>query len=162
VLLTPLLGLFLRLPDAPPSGLEKHDYPDLPPTGLALTSRSGPIIIEVDYRVPTGLARDFYAAMQRLRSARLRQGAFRWVIARDVVDPELWTEQFTCPTWGDYLHQRERATLADQQLQKEANAFHTGEGANRSRRKLERPLGSVRWSADTPDRGDENISIYQS
>jgi hypothetical protein len=33
-----------------------------------------------------------------------------WSIARDVADPELWTERYRCPTWFDYLRQRNRAT----------------------------------------------------
>jgi hypothetical protein len=135
-----------------------HAMPDMPPVGLALTPRSGPIIIEVDYRVDTDLARDYYEAMQKLRTARMRSGAFDWTLARDIADPELWTEQYACPTWGDYLHMRDRMTMADRVLQQAADAFHRGD-ERRVRRKLERPVGSVRWRADTPDRRDEKSGL---
>jgi MFS family permease len=158
VALTPLLGLVFRLPSETPQGLEMHAMPDMPPVGLALTPRSGPIIIEVDYRVDTDLARDYYEAMQKLRTARMRSGAFDWTLARDIADPELWTEQYACPTWGDYLHMRDRMTMADRVLQQAADAFHRGD-ERRVRRKLERPVGSVRWRADTPDRRDEKSGL---
>ena len=70
--------------------------------------------------------------MQKLRSARLRSGAFGWTLSRDIGDPQLWTEQYSCPTWGDYLRQRERMTQGDRALQIAADAFREldrGEGA---------------------------------
>ncbi|MBG6120088.1 MULTISPECIES: MFS transporter [unclassified Sphingobium] len=154
---TPLLGLFLRLPIDVPTGLEESELAHQPLVNLALTPRSGPIIIELEYRVAVEQARDYYVAMQRLRSARLRSGAFGWTLSRDIADPQLWTEHYSCPTWGDYLRQRDRMTQADRELQGAADAFHIGSLDNRVRRRLERPTGSVRWRADTPDRHDENL-----
>lgn len=157
---TPLLGVVWRLPGKIPDGLEMHQQEQQPRVGLAMTARSGPIIIEVDYRVDPDKARDYYEAMQNLRSARLRSGAFGWTLARDIGDPELWTETYQCPTWSDYLRQRDRMTQGDRALQEVADRFNRFEGENRVRRRLERPTGSVRWRADTPDRRDENLGIY--
>ncbi|MDO6414522.1 MFS transporter [Sphingomonas sp. BIUV-7] len=158
---TPLLGLIWRLPSATPDGLDIHLQVHQPVVGLPLTSRSGPVIIEVDYRVDASRAREYYSAMQKLRSARLRSGAFGWTLARDIGDPELWTEQYQCPTWGDYLRQRDRMTQSDKLLQEAADRFNRFEDPSRVRRRLERPTGSVRWRADTPDLQDERLTVHR-
>lgn len=155
-----LLGFIIPLARSVPDGLEESVLSHQPQVGLALTPRSGPIVIEIDYRVDKEEARDFYAAIQKLRSARLRSGAFGWSVARDIADPELWTEHYHCPTWGDYLRQRDRMTIGDRQVEDAANIFHRGGNEGRVRRRLERPTGSVRWRADTPDRRDEAIDIF--
>ena len=154
-----LLGLIIPLAPSLPDGLEESILTHQPQVGLALTPRSGPIIVEIDYRVDIDKARDFYAAVQKLRSARLRSGAFGWSVARDIADPALWTEHYHCPTWGDYLRQRDRMTISDRQVEDAVNIFHEGSNEGRVRRRLERPTGSVRWRADTPDRRDEAIDI---
>ncbi|HWV12463.1 MAG TPA: MFS transporter [Sphingobium sp.] len=159
MMLSALLGLLIPLAPSLPEGLEESILTHQPQVGLSLTPRSGPIIVEIDYRVDTNKARDFYAAVQKLRSARLRSGAFGWSVARDIADPELWTEHYHCPTWGDYLRQRDRMTIGDRQVEDAANRFHHGSNEGRVRRRLERPTGSVRWHADTPDRRDEAIDI---
>jgi hypothetical protein len=94
-----------------------------------------------------------------MQLARLRNGAFDWSISRDIGDLRLWTERFHCPTWADYLRLRSRITHSDRKLQESADTFHTADGKPRIRRRLERPFGSVRWRAETPDPRDE-ISIY--
>ena len=159
MMLSALLGLIIPLAPSLPDGLEESILTHQPQVGLALTPRSGPIIVEIDYRVDIDKARDFYAAVQKLRSARLRSGAFGWSVARDIADPALWTEHYHCPTWGDYLRQRDRMTISDRQVEDAVNIFHEGSNEGRVRRRLERPTGSVRWRADTPDRRDEAIDI---
>src|SRR3546814_19935969 len=89
------------------SELERVEVGREPEVALQLTSRSGPIVIEIDYTVDAGQARPFYAAMLNLQNARKRNGPFEWSLARDLADPELWTERYHCPPWGDYLHQRD-------------------------------------------------------
>jgi hypothetical protein len=120
---------------------------------IPLTPRSGPIVVEIEYRVDPTKARLYYAVMQKVRSSRLRNGAYGWSIARDIADPELWTERYHCPTWYDYLRQRNRPTQAERELHARAIEFHNGHGPLRIRRMLERPIGSVRWKEATPDPG---------
>jgi hypothetical protein len=67
---------------------------------------------------------------------RKRNGAYRWSIARDLADPELWTERYRCPTWFDYLRQRNRATKSETATERQALAFHIGPGPVRVRRML--------------------------
>jgi len=109
-------------------------------------------VVEIEYRVSPKRARLFYAVMQHVQLSRKRNGAYGWSIARDLADPELWTERYHCPTWHDYLRQRNRSTDSERALHQRANEFHIGPEPIRVRRMLERPLGSVRWKDETPDR----------
>jgi hypothetical protein len=87
--------------------------------------------------------------MQQVRLFRQRNGAYGWSIARDIADPELWTERYHCPTSFDYLRQRNRSTPSEGALEQRAMAFHGGPAPIRVRRMLERPFGSVRSKDDT-------------
>lgn len=89
--------------------------------------------------------------MQDVQLVRKRNGAYGWSIARDIADPELWTERYHCPTWLDYLRQRNRATQSERDLDRQAAAFHMGPVPIRVRRMLERPFGSVRRKEDVLD-----------
>lgn len=122
-----------------------------PETNMDLNGRSGPIIVTIEYRVARHRARQFYMAMMPMESIRHRTGGYGWSIARDVADPELWTERYHTPTWHDYLRQRDRLTVADLDIWQ--RAVDLTEEPIRVRRNLERPWGSVRWREDVPDRG---------
>ncbi len=151
LLLTPVLGFLLPLPEASEADVEPVELALQPEVGMALTMRSGPVVIEIDYDVDPGQARDFYEAMLKVQSTRLRNGGFNWSLSRDIADPALWIERYQCPTWGDYLRMRDRFTKADVDLHDTARLFNRMEGDLKVRRLLERPWGSVRWKAETPD-----------
>ena len=118
---------------------------------MALTLRSGPIAVEVEYNVDPERAREFYDVMTRMEGVRRRIGGFEWSISRDIADPAIWVERYHCPTWGDYLRMRDRYTQPDLEVQEAADAFNRAGAGRRVRRTLQRPYGSVRWKADTPD-----------
>ena len=73
-----------------------------PEVRLSLTGRSGPLVVEIEYRVAQDNARAFHGVMQDVQLSRQRNGAYGWSIARDIADPELWTERYHCPTWLDF------------------------------------------------------------
>jgi len=152
-----LPALWLRIHDAERE--EPGTEPTLPDikVGLNLVGRSGPIIISMEYRVPTDKAREFYKVMQAVQLVRQRSGAYGWSISRDIADPELWTERYHTPTWHDYLRQRNRLTPADRDISSHAQTFHIGDEPPVISRKLERPFGSVRWAEDTPDMTGEIV-----
>ena len=156
MLASPLLGLWLGMPRV---GARNEDAEVLadPEVRLSLTGRSGPLVVEIEYRVAQDNARAFHNVMQDVQLSRQRNGAYGWSIARDIADPELWTERYHCPTWLDYLRQRNRATQSERTLHLQAIAFHTGPDPVRIRRMLERPFGSVRWKEDTPDRATTEV-----
>jgi MFS family permease len=156
MLVSPLLGLWLRMP---PVGARNEDAEVLadPEVRLSLTGRSGPLVVEIEYRVDQASARAFHNVMQEVQLSRQRNGAYGWSIARDIADPELWTERYHCPTWLDYLRQRNRSTQSERALHQRAMDFHLGPDPVRVRRMLERPFGSVRWKEDTPDRAANEV-----
>jgi len=156
MLASPLLGLWLGMPRV---GARNEDAEDLadPEVRLSLTGRSGPLVVEIEYRVAQDNARAFHNVMQDVQLSRQRNGAYGWSVARDIADPELWTERYHCPTWLDYLRQRNRATQSERALHLQAIAFHIGPDPVRIRRMLERPFGSVRWKEDTPDRAASEV-----
>jgi MFS family permease len=149
---TLLLGWLLPLP----KGNEDEDTSSVeigadPEVRLDLSMRSGPVVIEVEYDVDPERARDFYGVMVEMAKVRKRIGAFDWTISRDIANPAIWIERYHCPTWGDYLRMRDRYTQADLDIQEQADAFNRSGQGRRVRRRLERPYGSVRWKADSPD-----------
>jgi len=148
--ISPLLGLWIRLPTFDSSN-EAAEALAEPEVRLSLTGRSGPVVVEIQYQVTQESARAFYDAMLHVQLMRQRNGAYGWSIARDIADPEHWTERFHCPTWLDYLRQRSRSTQAEWALYQRALAFHIGPEPVQIRRMLERPFGSVRWKDNTPD-----------
>jgi MFS family permease len=150
MLASPLLGLWLRMPRTGTQG-EEVEVLDDPEVRLALSGRSGPLVVEIEYRVATENARAFHILMQNVQLFRRRNGAYGWSIARNIADPELWTERYHCPTWLDYLRQRNRSTQVERAMEQQAIAFHLGPDPVRVRRMLERPFGSVRWKEDAPD-----------
>jgi predicted MFS family arabinose efflux permease len=157
MLLSPILGIWLRMP---PVGARNEAATEVladPEVRLSLTGRSGPLVVEIEYRVAQDNARLFHNVMQEVQLSRQRNGAYGWSIARDIADPELWTERYHCPTWLDYLRQRSRATQSERALHQRAIDFHLGPEPIRVRRMLERPFGSVRWKEDTPDRAANEV-----
>ncbi|WP_254297429.1 MFS transporter [Sphingomonas tagetis] len=148
-----LFGLRWKMHEARSDGArESPDLPD-PDVKLAVTHRSGPVVVELEYRVALDDARSFYRIMQEVQLSRQRNGAYAWSIARDLADPELWVERFHFPTWIDFLRMRNRPTAGERQLEDRAGAFQIGGEPVRIRRMLERPFGSVRWQAEARDRG---------
>jgi MFS family permease len=153
---SPVLGLWLHMPRI---GARNEDAEILadPEVQLSLTARSGPLVVEIEYRVAQENARAFHNVMQDVQLSRQRNGAYGWSIARDIADPELWTERYHCPTWLDYLRQRNRSTQSERALHLQAIAFHLGPDPIRIRRMLERPFGSVRWKEESPDRAANDV-----
>ncbi|WP_342709803.1 MFS transporter [Bradyrhizobium sp. B124] len=147
---SPLIGRWLPMPRVGARGEEAELLAD-PEVRLALTGRSGPLVVEIEYRVAQENARAFHNVMQEVQLSRQRNGAYGCSIARDIADPELWTERYHCPTWFDYLRLRNRPTRSERALEQRAIHFHIGPAPVRVRRMLERPFGSVRWKDDTPD-----------
>ncbi|MGY4319660.1 MFS transporter [Bradyrhizobium sp. JR3.5] len=150
MLASPLIGRWLPMPRVGARGEEAELLAD-PEVRLALTGRSGPLVVEIEYRIAQENARAFHNVMQDVQLSRQRNGAYGWSIARDIADPELWTERYHFPTWFDYLRWRNRSTRSERTLEQRAIQFHIGPAPVRVRRMLERPFGSVRWKDDTPE-----------
>jgi MFS family permease len=86
----------------------------------------GPVLITVQYRIDPARAAEFAAAMSDVRRIRLRDGALQWGLFVDSADPALYTEVFMSGSWIEHLRHHERVTVADQNIEQRARAFHVG------------------------------------
>jgi MFS family permease len=84
---------------------------------------AGPVAVEIGYRIDAADAQRFLDTISHLRAPRRRDGATFWRIYRDLGDPSRYVERFIVTSWADYLHQRARATVADQTLEAEVRKF---------------------------------------
>ncbi|MBO9513090.1 MAG: MFS transporter [Variovorax sp.] len=86
--------------------LEKEPRPD-----------SGPVAVEISYRIDPARTDAFLAAVSALREPRRRDGASFWRVYRDLGDSSRFVERFIVDSWSAYLHQQMRSTLADEALE---------------------------------------------
>jgi MFS family permease len=84
---------------------------------------AGPIAVEMDYRIRPDEDRAFLDTISLMKEPRRRDGATFWRIYKDLGEPSRYVERFIVTSWADYLHQRARATVADQTLESEVRAF---------------------------------------
>jgi predicted MFS family arabinose efflux permease len=84
---------------------------------------AGPVAVELGYRVAAEHSEQFLDALAQLRAPRKRDGATFWRAYRDLSDPSRYVERFIVTSWADYLHQRSRATLADQELEQRVRSY---------------------------------------
>lgn len=127
-------------------GLSEFAELDLDPLGqfrepevrFDLRSQSGPIKIMIDYVIATDDIGEFLDAMQARRIVRVRDGARRWALLRDLENPETWTESYQVATWVEYLRHHERRTKADAASYERLRRLHRGPGDPRVRRMIER------------------------
>jgi Transmembrane secretion effector len=99
----------------------KHPAPQL---AFATDPTDGPVRVSIAYCVPAENYAEFTLAIHQLRSVRLRDGAIRWGIYRDALDPEHLNETFLMESWLDYLRGRERITAADEAIRARVRALH--------------------------------------
>ncbi|MBB5316581.1 MFS transporter [Tunturibacter empetritectus] len=99
----------------------KHPAPQL---ALDTEPTDGPVRISVEYCVPIENYAEFTYAIHQLRGVRLRDGAIRWGIYRDAIDPTHLNETFVMESWLDYLRSRERITAADEAIRARVRALH--------------------------------------
>jgi MFS family permease len=78
---------------------------------------AGPVAVELIYRVRPEASDAFLRQAVLLKATRRRDGASFWRLYRDLGDRQRCVERFIVQSWGDYLRQRERMTLADRQLE---------------------------------------------
>eukprot|EP01034_Spumella_vulgaris_P032124 gene32124-39674_t len=94
---------------------------------------AGPVAVEIGYRIAPGTDAAFLESISRLKAPRRRDGATFWRVYKDLGEPSRYVERFIVESWADYLHQRARATVADQTLETEVRTFLApGESASMS------------------------------
>lgn len=109
-----------------------------PSLKLDLIPRSGPIMIMVDYEIAQYDVPVFLRLMVERRRTRIRDGARRWVLMRDLENPDIWTESYHVPTWLEYLRHHERRVISDADVAERLLALHKGSAPLRVHRMIER------------------------
>ena len=89
-------------------------------------AEAGPVRISIYYRIPQENYAEFTRAIHKLRGVRMRDGALRWGIYRDAIEPERLNETFIMESWLEYLRSRERHTAADERIRERVWALHQG------------------------------------
>jgi hypothetical protein len=84
-----------------------------PPSGSPIDPAIGPVMISIEYRVPTSNITEFKIVMKEIRQSRKRQGCISWSLFKDVENSEVYTENFAFSNWGDYLRRFDRFTSSD-------------------------------------------------
>ncbi len=95
-----------------------------PQLALDAEPTDGPVRISIEYRIRKENYAEFTHAIHQLRGVRLRDGAMRWGIYRDAIDPEHLNETFIMESWLDFLRSRERITAADEVIRARVRALH--------------------------------------
>jgi len=108
------MGAVHEVTQAPFEDLLVADQPD---------HEAGPVAVEMSYRIRAEDAEAFLAQALLMKGPRQRDGATFWRIYRDLDDPARYVERFIVTRWADYLHQRARATVADQGIEDGLKAF---------------------------------------
>ncbi|MBP1628501.1 MAG: hypothetical protein H6Q00_2976 [Holophagaceae bacterium] len=109
------------------------EEPDMSPHREAPHSPSpipldaGPILVQLEYRIPQEAREEFLTAMTEVRRLRLRDGALRWALFEE---PEINTESlihfiesYLSSSMGEHLRQHHRNTQADRETLGQAYRF---------------------------------------
>jgi MFS family permease len=133
-----LVGVVLPLPGRADLNLDPLNRWTEPMVAVDLQPRSGPIQIEVEYRIREADVPAFLAVMTERDRVRLRDGARRWTLLRDLEDPMIWVEAYQTPTWVEYVRHNMRRTFADVENTDKLLALHQGEARPRVLRRIVR------------------------
>lgn len=88
----------------------------------------GPVMVTVEYRIDPETAAAFLTAMEDLKAARHRDGAYAWGLFEDAAVPGRYLEYFIEESWLAHLRHHERVTEADRAIQEKILALHVGDG----------------------------------
>jgi len=97
-----------------------------PVVAVEIEPDRGPVMVTVQYRIDPKMASAFLAAMQDLKAARRRDGAYAWGLFEDVAEPGRYLEYFIEESWLAHLRHHERVTEADRAIQEKVRGFHIG------------------------------------
>jgi MFS family permease len=115
-----------RWPLRPPGAIDVRVWPHWEEPELAIEPdpAHGPVLVQVEYRVPAERADEFREAMRPVGRARRRSGGERWGLFQDGADPERFVEVYVVATWEEHLRQtQERVTHTDRLFEERARAL---------------------------------------
>ena len=86
----------------------------------------GPVLVTIDYDIDPAQSQVFVKVIRQLGFTRRRDGALRWGVFSDIAVSGRYRESFVVESWGTYLQQRERFTVADRDIESHVLTFHCG------------------------------------
>ncbi|AJY47613.1 MFS transporter [Martelella endophytica] len=132
------IGFVFRMPALESLNLDPLNRFQTPEPRLDVLARSGPIVVESRFIINAADTEEFLKLMIERRRIRLRDGARKWALMRDIAEPEVWIETYHAPTWVDYVRHNQRRTQADAVNLDRIRELHRGEGPPEVRRMIER------------------------
>jgi Arabinose efflux permease len=133
-----LVGLRMPVPEFGTIDFDPADSFSEPQLRLELKTRSGPIMVMVDYEIDQKDVPAFLAAMADRRRIRIRDGARQWALLRDLENPDIWTETYHVATWIEYVRHNQRRTKGDAEVTERLRKLHKGTSPIRVHRMIER------------------------
>lgn len=115
----------VRLPRGE-ANLEPSNHWPQPLLATPVANDRGPVMVQIEYRVPLAQQAAFLQALRRLSEGRRRDGAYLWGVSEDAADPEQVIEWFLVESWAEHMRQHHRVSKADADLQREAISYHVG------------------------------------
>jgi hypothetical protein len=82
-----------------------------------------PVLVTVEYRIEPRKRDTFLHMLELLSQERWRGGAYGWGVFEDVAEVGRFLETSFLESWLEYLHQHERVTIVDRDLQAEIREF---------------------------------------
>ncbi len=100
---------------------------DLAPHG-DLEVVGGPVLIMNTFVIDEARLAEFMDVLAELRLVRLRTGAYRWRLYRNVDKPNRMTEAFSLVSWEEHLRQHSRMDVGAVETIRKARSFDVGDG----------------------------------
>jgi quinol monooxygenase YgiN len=86
----------------------------------------GPVLVVVEYHIDPAQLKAFMDAMGPMKTIRMRDGAIRWNLFRDVTTAGHYIESFIVESWVEHLRQHERFTVSDREIWQRVRSFQAG------------------------------------
>ncbi len=124
------VALFIRshLPEVGDFDLRPAPGPviKLDPVTSEVDPRRGAVLVVIEYKIKPEDRTPFLKAARDLRRVRLRNGATRWALYRDIHTQNTWDEIFIVDNWLQHLRMLDRLTVNDQKIIERVATFHNG------------------------------------
>ncbi len=120
-----LTALFVRLPNTDVD-LTPSDHWPAPVLADDTPTNAGPVMVLVDYVIPTHNHAAFDTLIRHLAKVRRRDGAYSWGLQVDEHDRTKITEWFLVASWDEHMRQHRRVSGEDKKLQDQIHALQVG------------------------------------